>query len=135
MLEGQQLDGMADVEHGLVLASTAFMLGDDLIVDDDPKPVLEDFQNGIPVRPLRRHRVAVRFADRLGELVDPRDSAHTGSRKHLWQRPQLRLLSGKALADRLMVDRRLAVFIVAADARENRNGTGLDKEIAPTLGG
>ncbi len=72
---------MTDVEHRLVLTSTAFMLGDELLADDDANALLEEFEHRIAVCPLGRHRVAVGIADRFGKLVDACNPANAGGQK------------------------------------------------------
>ncbi len=118
MFIGQQLDRMTDVEHRLVLTSTAFMLSDDLIANDDPYPLLEEFEYRIAMCPLRRNRVAVGITDRFSELVDVGNPADARGRKCRRKRPQLGPFASEAFTDGFMMDRRFPRLIASTEVFE-----------------
>ena len=114
VLEGKQIQGMSNIEHGLIAPWATPMLGDALITNDDTQLLVEDLDDGIMVRPPARDGIAICLDNHLREFVSTRGAAHARCGQNRGQRSQFRSFTREPLADDLLMRGRASSIVANA---------------------
>ncbi len=114
MFMSKQIEIVSRIQEILAAAKPSWMLGNRLIVDQDPYVFLICFDRYKTVSEAGGHGVDVLLELDLGELIDAGSAAQAGAWQHRWKRSQYRLFAREAIDDRLVMGRVLALHVAFA---------------------